>query len=87
MGAVGFLFLQLELSPSIQLNPETVTVRFGSKRFMNVLSGFVGVQDCAMLGVGWIRFNLWLTGMLFLAAQTAGVAKPGQRRSPEAAVP
>ena len=48
---------------------------------------FLGSTRARKLGFDWIRFNLKLTSMVTLAAQYAGVAKPGQRRSPEAAVP
>jgi hypothetical protein len=58
MGAVGFLRLQPELLLSIQFNPETVDERYASKSFVKV---------CGLI-LNWIRFNLWLTGMLSLAA-------------------
>ncbi len=86
MVLVWFRFLPPKLLPSIQFSPKTVTVSFASKSFMNV-SGFLGSTRARKLGFGWIRFNLKLTSMVTLAAQYAGVAKPGQRRSPEAAVP
>jgi hypothetical protein len=86
MVLVWFLRLQLELLPSIHFSPDGVDVSYASKSFVKAFRGSTNLNFFEGL-ISWTRFNLRLTSMVSLAALNAGVAKPGQRRSPEAAVP